>query len=74
MRGLQLLKDNDIPFHVIAVITGDALGHAQEIYDFFEAAGVKRLGFNIEEVEAETPSLPLAPDTKNASPVLSNDL
>jgi uncharacterized protein len=53
MRGLQFLKENDIPFHVIAVITGDALGHAQEIYDFFEAAGVERLGFNIEEVEAE---------------------
>ena len=53
MRGLQLLKDNDIPFHVIAVITGDALGYAQEIYDFFETAGVERLGFNIEEVEAE---------------------
>jgi hypothetical protein len=27
--------------------------HAQEIYDFFEAAGVERLGFNIEEVESE---------------------
>jgi uncharacterized protein len=53
MRGLQLLKDNDIPFHVIAVITGEALGHAREIYDFFETAGVERLGFNIEEVEAE---------------------
>jgi uncharacterized protein len=53
MRALQLLKDNDIPFHVIAVITSEALGHAQEIYDFFETAGVERLGFNIEEVEAE---------------------
>jgi uncharacterized protein len=53
MRGLQLLKDNAIPFHVIAVITEAALGHAQEIYDFFETAGVERLGFNIEEVEAE---------------------
>ena len=53
MRGLQLLKENDIPFHAIAVITGDALDCAQEIYDFFETAGVDRLGFNIEEVEAE---------------------
>ena len=26
--GLQLLKDNHIPFHVIAVITGDAIGYA----------------------------------------------
>ncbi|HEY5813034.1 MAG TPA: cyclophane-forming radical SAM/SPASM peptide maturase GrrM/OscB [Terrimicrobiaceae bacterium] len=52
MRGLRLLKDNGIPFHVIAVITSDALDHAQEIYDFFESVGVERLGFNIEEVEA----------------------
>ena len=53
MRGLRLLQDNHIPFHVIAVITSQALGHAQEIYDFFESVGVERLGFNIEEVEAD---------------------
>ncbi|HET7238055.1 MAG TPA: cyclophane-forming radical SAM/SPASM peptide maturase GrrM/OscB [Terrimicrobiaceae bacterium] len=53
MRGLRLLKENNIPFHVIAVITDQALGCAQEIYDFFESAGVERLGFNIEEVEAD---------------------
>jgi hypothetical protein len=52
MRGLRLLQENNIPFHVIAVITRDALGHAEEIYDFFESCGVERLGFNIEEVEA----------------------
>jgi uncharacterized protein len=53
MRGLRLLQENRIPFHVIAVITGQALGQAQQIYDFFESAGVDRLGFNIEEVEAD---------------------
>jgi len=52
MRGLRLLRENGLPFHVIAVITREALGHAEEIHDFFEAEGVQRLGFNIEEVEA----------------------
>lgn len=53
MRGMQLLRDNGIPFHVISVITRQALDHAEEIFDFFEQAGVERLGFNIEEVEAD---------------------
>jgi uncharacterized protein len=53
MRGLNLLRQNGIPFHVISVITREALGHAREIYDFFESAGVGRVGFNIEEVEAD---------------------
>lgn len=53
MRGLRLLRENKIPFHVIAVITREALGHAEDIYDFFESEGVEHLGFNIEEVEAD---------------------
>lgn len=53
MRGLRLLREHGIPFHVIAVITREALGHAEEIFDFFESAGVERLGFNIEEVECD---------------------
>jgi uncharacterized protein len=51
VRGLRLLRANDIPFHVIAVVTRDALGEAEAIYDFFEAEGVDQLGFNIEEEE-----------------------
>ncbi len=53
LRGLRLLRQNHISFHVIAVITREALGHAEEIYDFFEAEVVRNLGFNIEEVEAD---------------------
>lgn len=51
VRGLRLLKQNDIPFHVIAVITREALDQAAAIYDFFESEGVDQLGFNIEEEE-----------------------
>lgn len=52
VRGLNLLRQNGIPFHVISVITREALGHAREIYEHFESLGIERVGFNIEEVEA----------------------
>lgn len=53
LRGLRLLREHGIPFHVIAVITREALGRAREIFDFFESEGVDRLGFNIEEIECD---------------------
>ena len=51
VRGLRLLRKNAIPVHVIAVITREALGQAEAIYNFFESEGVDQLGFNIEEEE-----------------------
>jgi uncharacterized protein len=51
MRGVQLLRDNGIDFHVIAVLTKATLAHADEFFDFFRRLGVSRVGFNIEEVE-----------------------
>jgi uncharacterized protein len=36
---------------VIAVVTKDSLGHADEIYDFFIANGISHFGLNIEEEE-----------------------
>jgi uncharacterized protein len=53
MRGIRLLKKNKIDFHVIAVVTRDSLDHADEIFDFFTANGIRSLGFNIDEIEAE---------------------
>jgi sulfatase maturation enzyme AslB (radical SAM superfamily) len=35
MKGLRVLKAHDIPFHVISVITQQALGRAEDIYHFF---------------------------------------
>jgi uncharacterized protein len=51
MRGVQKLKEYGIPFHAIAVITADALDHADAIFHFFEGLGVTEVGFNIEELE-----------------------
>ena len=53
IRGLRLLQDHQIPFHVISVITKESLGHAEDIYQFFEQLGVSQLGFNIEEIEGQ---------------------
>jgi uncharacterized protein len=51
MRGVKLLQENDIPFHVIAVVSKDSLDHADEIYRFFVENGIEDVGFNIEETE-----------------------
>ena len=50
-KGISLLKQNNISFHAIAVISLQALQHGKEIYDFFLNLGVDRLGINIEESE-----------------------
>lgn len=49
MKGVQLLRDNDIEFTVIAVITDKSLDYPKEIYSFFKELGVRSLGFNIDE-------------------------
>lgn len=51
MRGVDLLRRSNIAFHVIAVITADALDYADEIFGFFVSLGIDRLGFNVEELE-----------------------
>jgi len=51
MRGVRLLQDHGIFFHVIAVVTREALGHADAVFDFFVENGIRHFGFNIEETE-----------------------
>lgn len=51
MRGIRLLQQNNLDFHVIAVITEASLECPDEIFKFFLDNGIKRVGFNIEEVE-----------------------
>ena len=51
MRGVDLLKQYDIPLHAIAVLTPYSLNFANEIFDFFVEAEFKSIGFNLEETE-----------------------
>ena len=51
LGSMALLRQAGIPFHVIAVITRDALARAQDIHDFFVAHGVADVGMNFDEAE-----------------------
>ncbi|TCR60556.1 uncharacterized protein EV560_11643 [Bosea sp. BK604] len=51
MKGIDLLRRRNIPFHVICVVGDKTLDVAQEIVDFFVGEGIYNVGFNIDEVE-----------------------
>ncbi|WP_216902243.1 cyclophane-forming radical SAM/SPASM peptide maturase GrrM/OscB [Synechococcus sp. CCY 9618] len=53
MRGIGWLQRRALPFHVISVITENALDHADTIFEFFLAHDIKEVGFNMEETEGE---------------------
>lgn len=60
MRGAEKLRQYGITFHVIAVVSADALDHAEAIYRFFEELEVRDVGFNVEEMEGGHASSSLA--------------
>lgn len=51
MQGIALLQEYGIDFHVIAVVTRQALDFPEEIFDFFVSRNIYKIGFNIEETE-----------------------
>jgi len=51
VRGIELLRQNEIPFHAIAVLTRESLDYPDEIYDFFVEHEIRQIGFNAEEIE-----------------------
>lgn len=51
MRGVRLLQAAGIDFHVISVLTGDSLRFPVEMFRFFVGSGIRRVGFNVEEIE-----------------------
>ena len=50
-EGMRRLRAAGIPFHVIAVVTADALDQAEGIYRVMQASGCYQVGFNFEEAE-----------------------
>ncbi|MCP9849989.1 cyclophane-forming radical SAM/SPASM peptide maturase GrrM/OscB [Cyanobium sp. Morenito 9A2] len=53
LRGIEHLRRRGIPFQVIAVITEEALGHAEAMFAFFLDNGITDVAFNMEETEGE---------------------
>jgi uncharacterized protein len=51
VRGMNLLREADIPFHVITVLTTHSLDHADEMFEFYKDHGIDQIGFNVEERE-----------------------
>ena len=51
IAGIRRLQDQDIPFHVISVLTRASLFYPDELFDFFASNGIKEICFNIEEIE-----------------------
>jgi uncharacterized protein len=53
MKGVRRLQDAGIVFSVICVLTREALLEPRRIFAFFEEAGIRDIGFNIEELEGD---------------------
>lgn len=51
MRGLALLRESGIPFHVISVLTRAALEQPDTLYDFYIANQIRAVAFNVQEQE-----------------------
>jgi uncharacterized protein len=49
--GIHMLRERNIPFNAICVLTHFSLGHPDAIYDYFRELGVRAVAFNIEEIE-----------------------
>jgi uncharacterized protein len=51
LRGVQLLHEHGVCFEVITVLTADSLDYPDELFDFYQANGIRSVGFNVEEIE-----------------------
>jgi uncharacterized protein len=53
IRGARLLKAEGIPFHVISVLSKDALEWPEELHAFYLSEGIEDVCFNVEESEGD---------------------
>lgn len=60
MKGVEKLREHQIPFGVVAVISDVSIDHPDEIFDYFVDLKIEGVGFNIEEVEGVNDSSSLA--------------
>jgi len=49
MLGIRYLREAEIPFSAICVVSGNTLGKARELYNFFVELRCASLGINVEE-------------------------
>ena len=51
LHGMRLLRDHNIEFDVITVLTSASLDYPDELFDFYIEHGVTSVAFNVEEIE-----------------------
>jgi uncharacterized protein len=51
VQGMETLRRGGVPFHVITVLTREALDYPDEIHAFYVEQGIEQVGFNVEEIE-----------------------
>jgi uncharacterized protein len=51
IAGIKLLQREMVPFHVISVLSEQGMNAPQEMLDFYLAAGIEDVCFNVEESE-----------------------
>lgn len=51
MAGIRLLRERQVPFHVISVLTAASLEAPEEMLDFYTSEGIVDVCFNVEESE-----------------------
>ena len=75
LRGIHLLNERQIPFHVITVLTADSLSYPDELFDFYQEHQIVNVAFNVEEIEGpNTTSSLLGDQMRGAVPALSGAL
>jgi uncharacterized protein len=53
IEGVRILRRENVPFHVISVLSAAALDSPQEMLDFYLAEGIEDVCFNVEESEGD---------------------
>ncbi|NRB18030.1 MAG: GRRM system radical SAM/SPASM domain protein [Rhodobacteraceae bacterium] len=60
LSGIELLRENDIEFCVLCVVTSDSIDSIEETFNFFEGMGAKTLRFLPEDIVGNNVSSSLA--------------
>jgi uncharacterized protein len=53
IAGIHLLRQQDVPFHVISVLSRNAMDAPQAMLDFYLSEGIEDVCFNVEESEGD---------------------
>ena len=53
LAGIRLLREREMPFHTISVLSSAALDVPDEMYAFFASEGIDHVCFNVEESEGQ---------------------